>query len=876
MEIRSPILALGMGALAARCLASTITVPNGDFETGNLDPWVANASVVGQGGGSPTLEAGVTSDSYSGIYGYRARASMAAQPPKPGQCTDNNIHLSLSMHQSFSLAASVTGPIALAIWLVGNVSQGDTSEMHARIGLDPTGSEDENGLSVVWTEVTAIPNARWVRQILSLPPTTSNTFTVFIQGYAEVSMRVCNASMPQTLTATLRVDSVHMATSLDQPPVIVLTDPTNGAPMIQPYSLTFNVTDPESEGMTVNLYRDGEKYQSPVTTTGGDVQFTNIMAGYGIHQYELTVTDDWDNTSTSGPVYIESMPEAQMNLYTGPTGNASCYLLKTFGQDQLIGVGGFSENGVGRFAVLRFDRRLNTLQENRYTCNLAGKICKPVDMIVHPDGSKIVAVNSSVSINPQSADAYVLDIGPNGVEQWRFVFDGTPEGSSHPADDQPTNLARDGNGNIYLFGKSALREAPYTIRDFLLKLDAQGNEVWRTFILPDDGYHLTPVQFSIGSDGKIYLASTTGSNSDAQRSQVSLTAVNPTGTIAWTQEFTSRADRNETNGIVADGEGNVYVAASCPGENGLPDIYTLKYNSEGSLLWARSQNGIGNADDTAGCITIASDGGILVGGNYWVSSSYGYDLVVIKYDNDGQQQWVAQDKNPEIWDTATAIFEDGSGKIHLLGSDNNSPALVFKSSLDGQVLESRTLTGIIWNKFYARSMAVFSDGDAYVTGAATGNQQTETMKTIRVPASARYWFGQVDLAAYTGSLDGLEAEFASWQGGQKTESRSASLSALGNYSVLLEDGLSERLTLKPTHWLSVATPVDQNSGPRLDWTIPYNGDATGDNRIALPDLNQIFVNFALNDPNSDMDGSGTVDVPDINIIVVNFGLTGEE
>ncbi len=83
------------------------------------------------------------------------------------------------------------------------------------------------------------------------------------------------------------------------------------------------------------------------------------------------------------------------------------------------------------------------------------------------------------------------------------------------------------------------------------------------------------------------------------------------------------------------------------------------------------------------------------------------------------------------------------------------------------------------------------------------------------------------------------------------------------------------IAVKFSHWLRNLVPSKTISAGANSIILSLtNGDAFVDNGVNLPDLNEIFTNFATVLASADMDGSGLVDLPDLNMVFTNFALNG--
>src|SRR6516165_2480766 len=115
------------------------------------------------------------------------------------------------------------------------------------------------------------------------------------------------------------------------------------------------------------------------------------------------------------------------------------------------------------------------------------------------------------------------------------------------------------------------------------------------------------------------------------------------------------------SGIAVDASGNVYVTGYSGGSDSGNDFATIKYNSAGQEQWVARYNGPSNADDYGNAIAIDGSGDVYVTGSS-VDSVNGFDYATVKYDNSGQQQWVARYNGPGNEDDEPyAMAVDSSG-----------------------------------------------------------------------------------------------------------------------------------------------------------------------------------------------------------------------
>ncbi len=136
---------------------------------------------------------------------------------------------------------------------------------------------------------------------------------------------------------------------------------------------------------------------------------------------------------------------------------------------------------------------------------------------------------------------------------------------------------------------------------------------------------------------------------------------------AWVARYNGPGnDYDGAVAIVLDSSGNVYVTGDSIGLGTGADYVTIKYNSSGEEQWVARYNG-GSAD-AATAMAVDSSGSVYVTGQSWSATTSNYDYATVKYNADGQEQWVARYDGPaNDYDYPTRIAVDSSGNVYVTG-----------------------------------------------------------------------------------------------------------------------------------------------------------------------------------------------------------------
>jgi hypothetical protein len=315
------------------------------------------------------------------------------------------------------------------------------------------------------------------------------------------------------------------------------------------------------------------------------------------------------------------------------------------------------------------------------------------------DGASVVTVDDSgyiyITGGSQSLmggndfDYITIKYTPFGDSVWVKRFNGPENGF-----DVARDIAVDDSGNVYVTGTSVMGT---------LKYDKSGNEVWfRRFGQFSAGYKIQIYQnryiyvagesnfdyalVKFDTDGNLIWSKTyngPANNNDIIRDMVidnksnivvtggskvigndwdiaTIKYAGDTGDTLWIRRYEglSSYSFNEGYGITSDDSNNIYITGWSDGINGTPQCITIKYSSDGDLIWERRFPAGGDIG-YSGYDIINDPSGFL----YVAARANGYEDVLIKYDYDGNLVWSAHY-------TASHFFATNQPRLVLDKSDN--------------------------------------------------------------------------------------------------------------------------------------------------------------------------------------------------------------
>jgi hypothetical protein len=313
--------------------------------------------------------------------------------------------------------------------------------------------------------------------------------------------------------------------------------------------------------------------------------------------------------------------------------------------------------------------------------------------------------------------------------------------------DVARDIAVDSAGNVYVTGYSrgsgtdndfaTIKYLPDSnIPDWVARYDGPRSS----------GDHARSI--AIDEFGYIYV---TG-DSQGQFSYQDFTTIkyDPNSTELWVRRYNGLSgDNDRAQALVLDGLGNVYITGcSDTDSNGL-DYVTIKYTTLGSEQWVRRYNGPGNGEDFPRGIAVDGSGNVFVTGDSYDDGT-GKDYATIKYSPLGVELWVARYNGPiDSDDFARSIAVDSSGNAYVTGATSDDypidPNFVtVKYDPNGNEVWVATFQGP--GNAADRGNAVIVDdmANVYVTGSSEGSVKRADYTTIKYDTDGN----QLDVATY--------------------------------------------------------------------------------------------------------------------------------
>lgn len=351
------------------------------------------------------------------------------------------------------------------------------------------------------------------------------------------------------------------------------------------------------------------------------------------------------------------------------------------------------------------------------------------------------------------------------------------------------SCATDQFGNTYVtgffsspsitFGATTLTNANAPGDDILIvKYDAIGNVLWA--ISAGGNSNDFAVKITLDTYGNVYIigyyystsitfGTTTFNSSSPGVSDIFVAKYDSSGNLLWAKSNGGQGDVNGI-GITTDNAGDVYITGQF-GINvdfggtiltsaGYQDMFIVKYDSLGNILWAKAAGGthadsgydiicdiLGNVFVTGKFISPTITFGVNILTNNAVSSE---DIFLVKYDAAGNVHWATRAGGSGN-EYGRSLSADTLGHVFVTGSCT-SPTISFGGTIltnagiyDMFIAQYDTSGNELWCKVvgnlgadYGRNSTIDGAGNVYITGIYASEHLDFDLTTITNASGGEY------------------------------------------------------------------------------------------------------------------------------------------
>lgn len=354
------------------------------------------------------------------------------------------------------------------------------------------------------------------------------------------------------------------------------------------------------------------------------------------------------------------------------------------------------------------------------------------------DGYGNVHVTGGITKNNVSVDYTTYKYDKDGNREWKKTYNGAGNDA-----DEARDIALDAKGNVYVTGQS---KGSGTGDDIVtIKYDRDGNKIWSKRYDGGGNSMDEPTAIAVDGEGNVFV---TGVSRDSNSYYGDFVTIryDKDGNTKWVARYNSTDnDTDVPNAIAVDRQGNIYITGT-----GMNDYVTIKYDANGHELWMATYDGPGHYSDAACALVLDTfDNVYITGTSYGTVTSA--DYATIKYNAAGERQWVARyNGQGNSYDNAADLGLDAHGNVYVTGSSLGDFATV-KYNADGVHQWVVRYNGGNYDE--ATAMAIDSAGNVYVTGGSRPNSNSfEDYATVKYNAAGeRKWVARYNGPA--GSTD---------------------------------------------------------------------------------------------------------------------------
>ncbi len=278
----------------------------------------------------------------------------------------------------------------------------------------------------------------------------------------------------------------------------------------------------------------------------------------------------------------------------------------------------------------------------------------------------------------------------------------------------------DASSNLYVAGSQVNDFGKYDL--LLTRYDDTGYELWSTtFNVPDSTGNVIAADIALDNSGNVIVAGTVY-NGPSNNYDALTVKFNGSGTEQWYATYNGAASFYDGGTyIYIDSSDNVYIAGGTSSVSNSMDMLCVKYNSSGGQNWVQTVDGFGLYD--VGSFLFPKSGGLLVlsgvvqkNTSSWVAGS-----ITLNATSGALASSLSTSSGVGL-EEATALAADGGDNIYIAGYSTGPNGKDFKTlKLDNSSTISLDWEAVYDGSFHGddvpRAIAFDGSGNVYVKGS---------------------------------------------------------------------------------------------------------------------------------------------------------------
>ena len=279
---------------------------------------------------------------------------------------------------------------------------------------------------------------------------------------------------------------------------------------------------------------------------------------------------------------------------------------------QVLGDGGYiiagTTNSFGEgefdFYLVRTDSEGNMLWNRTY----GGPQFEEASSIQETSDGGYIIVGTISSLDPFSEDVYLVKTDPEGNILWNRIYGRFENEQGYPILDYGNSVQETSDGGYIIAGYTTAFGMDSDV--CLIKTDPEGNTLWNgTYGGPSSGRGYSARETS---DGGYVIAGFTKPFMMIGDQEVYLVKTDSGGNMLWNRTY-GGPGRDSCSSVQVTGDGGYIIAGTkVPIDDENSDVYLVKTDSEGNMLWNRTYGGPGM--DSCSSVQETGDGGYIMAG----------------------------------------------------------------------------------------------------------------------------------------------------------------------------------------------------------------------------------------------------------------------
>lgn len=307
----------------------------------------------------------------------------------------------------------------------------------------------------------------------------------------------------------------------------------------------------------------------------------------------------------------------------------------------------------------------------------------------------------------------------------------------------------DPQGNLYVSGNDDNNKI------ITIKYSPSGEQLWlETYADPENRFlDLSKEEIALDNSGNLFITSNIYLDSTVSTIGIITLKYNSSGVFQWVKSYSHPTGYKwaESNSITTDNIGNSYITGFTYSGTDTYDLLLIKYNPSGNEEWIKIEDGPAGQNDFGQRVRIGQNGDLYVGGAMAVlnGSIVQFDIVLSRYSTNGTRQWIKFYDGNGYSDVTFDMTLDNTGNIILTGYTANLATFLdivtVKFNSDGVFSWAKSYNGS-WNNWdEGKSVTTDNFGNVYTTGTAWETATDLDYTTIKYsPSGDQQWMIQYD------------------------------------------------------------------------------------------------------------------------------------